>query len=246
MRDDEVRLARECGELVPLLASGIRAVYLDAVGTLLHPEPPAPVVYAVVAKRYGSILPLETIRARFRAACAAEEAVDRAGDQRTSEEREVLRWRQIVAKVLGDVTDPETCFQDLFQHFSRPEAWACDAQAGPVLERLASRGYLLGMASNFDHRLRLVVAGKPELRPITRLVISSEVGWRKPAPELFAALASDAGVGADSILFVGDDPANDYHGAARAGLQPVLLDRDGRHRGTVPRRIEELMELAAD
>jgi putative hydrolase of the HAD superfamily len=231
--------------LSPLCWNGIRAVYFDAVGTLIHPEPPAPVVYAAVARRHGSGLSLEQIRARFRAAFAAEEARDRAANLRTSEAREVRRWRHIVAGVLDDVTDGEACFRELYEHFSRPETWACDPQAGPILEGLAASGYLVGMASNYDHRLRLVAAGKPELRPVGRLVISSEVGWRKPAAEFFAAVCESAGVPAGSILYVGDDPDNDYHGAERVGLLPVLLDREGRQAAAVSRRIERLGDLVS-
>ena len=71
------------------------------------------------------------------------------------------RWRDIVASVLDDVTDPEGCFEELYRHFARPEAWTCDPQAAPVLEQLAARGLVLGLASNYDHRLRPVAAGKP-------------------------------------------------------------------------------------
>ena len=82
-----------------------------------------------------------------------------------------------------------------------------------------------------------------ELVPNTRLVISSEVGWRKPAPEFFAALCRSAGVPAECVLYVGDDPANDYAGAEAAGLRAVLLDRTGRGADAVPRRMERLADL---
>jgi putative hydrolase of the HAD superfamily len=83
------------------------------------------------------------------------------------------------------------------------------------------------MASNYDARLRSVAAGLPELRPLRHLVISSEVGWRKPAPEFFAALCERTGLAPGAILFVGDDPANDYDGATAAGLRAVLVGEEG-------------------
>jgi putative hydrolase of the HAD superfamily len=221
----------------------IRAVYFDAVGTLLHPEPPAAEVYADVAGRYGSGLSLPTIARRFTEAFRREEAVDRAHGLRTSEAREVLRWRQIVAAVLDDVADAEAGFADLYRHFGRPEAWRCDPQAAPLLQHLAAQGYLLGMASNFDQRLWSVVAGKPELHLLARVVISSEVGWRKPAPEFFAALCRSAGVSAPEALYVGDDPANDYHAAEAFGLRGVLLDREGRQGTAGMVRIKQLADL---
>jgi putative hydrolase of the HAD superfamily len=210
-----------------MIPPGTRAVFFDAVGTLIHPDPAAAVAYAAVARRLGSRLTEAEIAARFRTAFAREEALDLANGLRTSEERERRRWRHIVGAVLDDVCDGERCFEELFAHFARPDAWRCDADATAVLAELERRGYVLGMASNYDGRLRSVVAGKPELRPVRHLVISSEVGWRKPAPEFFAALAAATGLAPADILFVGDDRANDFDGARAAGLQAVLVGAGG-------------------
>jgi putative hydrolase of the HAD superfamily len=115
----------------------------------------------------------------------------------------------------------------LWDHFARPAAWRYLPGAGAVLAELARRGYALGVASNFDRRLRSVVAGLPELAPVRHIVISAEVGWRKPAPAFFAALTAAVGGRPDEVLLVGDDFANDYAGATAAGLRAVLLDPAG-------------------
>jgi putative hydrolase of the HAD superfamily len=205
-----------------MIPPDVRAVFFDAIGTLIHPEPPAAAVYAAVAQSLGSRLTEAETATRFRTAFAREEALDRANDLRTCEERERRRWRHIVAEVLPDVCDGKRCFEELFAHFGRPDAWRSDATAA-VLVELERRGYVLGMASNYDSRLRGVVAGLPELRPLRHLVISSEVGWRKPAPEFFAALCERARLRPGEILFVGDDPVNDYAGATAAGLAATLV-----------------------
>jgi putative hydrolase of the HAD superfamily len=202
----------------------IRAVVFDAVGTVIHPDPPATVIYSEVARRVGSRVAPDEIPARFRQAFARQEEIDRLAGLQTSEQREVQRWRQIVTQVLDDVVDSETCFRELFDHFSDPSAWRCEAEIGLVLAELASRGYALGLASNYDRRLRRVVAGLPILTRLERLIISSEVGWRKPAPEFFAAVAQTFGLPTSQILYVGDDLTNDYEGARAAGLHAVLYD----------------------
>src|SRR5205823_6315072 len=185
-------------------------------------------VYARTGRAHGSRLGVAEVRARFRAAFARQEAVDLAAGLRTDEDREVRRWRAIVAEVLEDVSDPERCFQELYGHFARPGAWRCDPEAGPVLAELARRGYALGIASNFDHRLRALAEGLSELAPVRHRVISSEVGWRKPAPGFFARLSQEAGLPPEKIVLVGDDLVNDLEGATRAGLPALLLDRKGR------------------
>jgi putative hydrolase of the HAD superfamily len=211
-----------------MLLSGIQAVVFDAVGTVIHPEPPAPLVYAAVGGRFGSTLSPQTIAIRFAAAFQHEEEVDRAAGLRTSEDRERERWRRIVARVLDDVTDAEACFRELFTHFSRPEAWRCEPEVITTLEQLTDQGYTLGLASNYDARLHRVLAGLPILGTIPHIVISSEVGWRKPAPAFFARVCQEMTLPAEQILFVGDDLQNDYAAASAAGLRAVLFDPQHR------------------
>jgi putative hydrolase of the HAD superfamily len=206
-----------------MLSAGIRAVFFDAVGTLIHPEPAAPAVYAAAGRRHGSSLEVEEIAARFRSAFRRQEEVDRRHGWRTDEEREVERWRRIVGEVLDDVHDPEACFQELFAHFGRPDAWRVAADAA-VLAEVAARGFACGVASNYDRRLRAVAAGLPELAPARHLVISAEVGWRKPAAGFFAALCAATELPPKQILYVGDDRGNDYDGARAAGLAALLYD----------------------
>ncbi len=95
-------------------------VFFDAVGTLLHPEPSAPMVYASVGRQFGSRLEESVINDRFRAAFRRQEEADYAGGLRTDEEREVARWRAIVGEVLDDVSDGEACFQALYAHSHGP------------------------------------------------------------------------------------------------------------------------------
>ena len=44
------------------------------------------------------------------------------------------------------------------------------------------------MASNFDSRLHAVCEGHHVLHRISRRVVSSEIGHRKPGPQFFQAL----------------------------------------------------------
>jgi len=202
-------------------------LFFDAVGTLLHPEPSAPAVYAAVGRRFGSRLDEAAITGRFRAAFRRQEEMDYANDLRTDEEREVARWRAIVPEVLDDVTDAEACFAELYAHFARADAWRCVLETAEVLETLAARGHVLGIASNFDHRLRGLVEHLPALCAVRHLVISSEIGWRKPASGFFAEMCRQAGSPPEQILYVGDDVVNDYDGARAAGLLAVLLAPPG-------------------
>jgi putative hydrolase of the HAD superfamily len=224
------------------LLHGVRAVVFDAVGTLLFPEPPAAAVYAAVGGLFGSKLTEAEIARRFLAAFERQEIIDRSQGLRTSEKRETLRWQHIVAEVLHDVRDPDACFQALFDHFSRPDAWRCNPEAASTLQALGEAGYALGIASNYDRRLRSVTKGKPELAPIRHLVISSEVSWRKPANSFFTAIANVHGLAPHQILYVGDDPLNDYAPAERAGMRAVLYGDRAEGNMRQIRRLSELLQ----
>ncbi len=218
----------------------IRAVFFDAVGTLIHPAVPAPRKYAEVAARYGCQMPADEIRGRFLEAFREGERHDRVANWATSEEREIERWRRIVA---GTISDDEDCFRELYDHYALPEAWAVDADAAPVFAGLSARGLVIGLASNYDSRLESVVEGHAELRGLRpNIVISSRVGHRKPGGAFFEAVKSLVGFSADEIAFVGDDVENDYEGARAARMTAILLDPRGRY-PAIGNRIAKLHEL---
>lgn len=227
--------------------AAIRVIAFDAVGTLIYPSPPVAEVYAQYGQRWGADLSADVILTRFRQALQQQEAVDRASGYRTDEPREWQRWQAIVSTVFHDQPHPLGPLRELWEHFGRPEAWACFPDVGPCIQTLADQGYVLAIASNFDGRLPGVVAGLLPLAPIGMLVVSAAVGWRKPAPGFFAALSAMAGCPPERILLVGDDLENDFVGGTAAGLQTLLLDRKHEQQGErVIRELEQLQRHLSD
>jgi putative hydrolase of the HAD superfamily len=224
------------------IPSHIRAVFFDVVGTVLFPDPPAPTVYAEVARRGGLKTTGAEIRAKFVEAYNVEEAIDRAAGWITSEKREQNRWQSIVAATLRGVADPETCFQQLYEHFGKPTSWQLGTDIGRVIAALRERGITVGLGTNYDSRLWPVLDGFPELAPLReRTVISSIVGFRKPAAEFFRKVDEIAACDPAEVLFVGDDMDNDYLGSRAAGLEARLLDAHLAH--VMTNRIERLVDL---
>ena len=75
-------------------------------------------------------------------------------------------------------------------------------------------------------------------------VTSGEVGAEKPSPPIFLKALDKAGASPEESIHVGDQLTSDIEGAEGVGINPVLLDRDGNHRGyTQHPRIEGLSEL---
>jgi putative hydrolase of the HAD superfamily len=204
---------------------GERAVFFDAVGTLLYPVTPPAETYAEAALRQGVTLDPELVLSRFRTAFRVEEEADRAAGWVTNEPREVERWRRIVAASLPELPDPGRGFTELFAHFARPDAWGVRRDAGRILAELDRRGVVLGIGSNLDSRLLGIVAGHDGLKPVARrVVVSAAVGYRKPSPRFFEAVVRAAGCAAGDVVFVGDEAVNDFAGATAAGMRAILTE----------------------
>ena len=107
-----------------------------------------------------------------------------------------------------------------------------DPEAKSVLGELQGR-YKLALISNFDHPPHVHrLLDELALRPFfDSVIVSGDVGIKKPDPAIFAPALEQTGLVADEALFVGDSPEDDIAGARAAGLWPVLIRRslnDGR------------------
>ena len=215
--------------------TGIRGIVFDAVGTLIKPVPNVADAYTAAAARQGITLDPEEVRARFHAHFQSDTVHAAHGVLSTDEATERRRWRMIVMGVLPEIAEPDRAFDELWDHFGRAESWRCYPDVVPVLDCLADQQISVCVGSNFDGRLRRVVNGLPELEDrMEKLVISSEVGFRKPHPSFFQAACAQLGLPPEQVLCVGDDAENDVRGAIRAGLSALLLDRGTRVADDLP------------
>jgi putative hydrolase of the HAD superfamily len=206
--------------------NGIRGIVFDAVGTLIKPVPSVAEAYTAAARRQGVVLDPEEVKARFDVHFQSDKVHGEQGALSTDDATERRRWRMIVTGVLPEVADTERAFEELWDHFGRSDSWWCYPDVAAALDWLADQAISVCVGSNFDGRLRGVVNGLPALKDRTEtLVISSEVGFRKPHPSFFHAACAQLGLPPARVLCVGDDPENDVRGAIRAGLSGLLLDR---------------------
>lgn len=207
---------------------GISCVMFDAVGTVIEAEPSVVDVYFQTGQKFGSCLTRSHVAERLSTAFHLSERRDlqeKGGSLETSEEHELQRWRTIVASVLDDVRETELCFQTLFDYFGDPAAWRCYDDVFDAVRYVQQRGLRWLIGSNFDGRLRAVCAGLEPLCRADVVVVSSEVGCRKPGERFFEAVVEAAECPRERILVVGDDLENDVRGARQWGLNAVHLVR---------------------
>jgi HAD superfamily hydrolase (TIGR01509 family) len=95
-----------------------------------------------------------------------------------------------------------------------------------VLGRLRGR-VKLAVCSNFSHSetARAVLADAGLLEHFDAVVISMDIGRRKPRPEIFRAALDSLGSAPEETLHVGDSLDADVAGSAALGIRPVWITR---------------------
>ena len=115
----------------------------------------------------------------------------------------------------------------LFLHAAQ-DAWSSyyrlASSTHALLEALRARGLKLGLVSNTasPHRLiQPVLEQQGLIERLDAIVLSSEVGKRKPHPAIFERALDELGVQAEEAIFVGDRVEADVFGASRVGMTTV-------------------------
>ena len=220
--------------------SPVRAVLLDALGTLLALEPPAPRLRRELAARGVEVGAEEAERAvRAEIAYYREhnlEAGDRAALAR-------LRWR--CAEVLHDALGAGTV-HDAHDALLAALRFTAYPDVPPALERLRAAGLRLVVVSNWDVSLHDRLAETGIAERVDGAVASAQLGVAKPDPAIFRHALALAGVQPAEAVHAGDSPEADVAGARAVGMTPVLVVREGAAPGDDGvRTIRSLAELPA-
>jgi putative hydrolase of the HAD superfamily len=139
---------------------------------------------------------------------------------------EEIEYPAKVRQLLGEfelaVTDDELERFLEAEHTAWGPARKLATTSHALLEAVRERGLKLGLVSNAFDPPDLLHRDLAELGITERLdvaLFSSEVGRRKPDPEIFQRALDALGVGASEALFVGDTLASDIAGAAALGMR---------------------------
>jgi putative hydrolase of the HAD superfamily len=208
MGHDPVKLPRS------MTTSPIKAVFLDALGTLVELEPP----WVHLASELG-VEPSDELARAVRK--EMDYYKEHSHEGRDPESVAALRAR--CADILSWELDREVPVDTMMASF-RFNAYP---DAAPALAELRARGMRLVCVSNWDVSLTEVLerCGLGDL--LDGVVTSAGSGSRKPDPVIFSQALEIAGCAAHEALHVGDTRAEDVAGAEAAGIRALLLDREG-------------------
>ncbi|MEX1141543.1 MAG: HAD family hydrolase [Thermoleophilaceae bacterium] len=202
----------------------LRAVLLDALGTLVELRPPAPRLRAAIGRRSGVDIGVEAAERGF----AAEIEHYLANHIRGGDEQGLDRLRDECAEVMRTAIDrPELDHAAVRAAMLESLEFAAFPDVVPALTELRERGLRLVVVSNWDCSLPrwLAAAGLDGL--LDGAVSSAAVGVAKPGAAVFEAGLELAGCAAAEAVHAGDSLGNDVEGARAAGLRGILVQREG-------------------
>jgi putative hydrolase of the HAD superfamily len=202
-------------------------VLLDALGTLVELEPPAPRLREQLRQRFG----LSVSETEAHRAIAAEMVYYRAHLNEGRDPVSLTGLRQRCAEVLwaelpggerAKAPDTELLVEALMSSLS----FRAFNDAPGALTALRELGLILIVVSNWDSSLSAVLDRVGLSSRLHGVVTSAQVGARKPQRAMFERALELAGTSADEAVHVGDNLTEDVEGARAAGIEAVLVARE--------------------
>jgi putative hydrolase of the HAD superfamily len=224
----------------------IKAIFFDAAGTLISPARRVGESYAMFARRYGIEVSAAEIAERFRLCFHSAPPLAFPGvPEAAITDREQGWWKELVRRIFEpwEFHGFDDYFAELFAYFAEPKAWLLYPEVTETLSALERRGMILAVISNFDSRLIGILEGLGVAHWFEHIFVSSRVGYAKPDRQIFHTALARQGLKAGDALHVGDSEENDLHGANKAGLKGVLVERNGERNSNLSPRITSLTSI---
>jgi putative hydrolase of the HAD superfamily len=212
-----------------------RLVCFDAGFTLLSPRRTLGEALADAVAEHGRTLSDEEMRTAFEVADRwFQDEYKRPGnDTWTRDESIYQTWRDFHAIILRELGLPEPqaeLIERIFAAQFAPDAFEAYPDVRPALEALQPMrrdGLVVGVVSDWATSLRDIFVALELDRFFDFILASGAVGLSKPDPAFFRVALDRAEVRPREALMVGDSYRADVLGARAAGMDAVLLDRDG-------------------
>lgn len=208
----------------------LRAVFVDAGGTLLHESPSRWEIYAAAAREHG----LRSSQAQVRQAMIAvhDELPRELGPHfRYSRGWFEVFIEQVFVQRLGLAQErlPELR-RDLFARFEDPRTFRLFPGALELLRSARALGLKVGVVSNWSEALPAILAGLGLAEERDFALVSALERCEKPERAIFELALARSGVNPREAAHVGDCPERDVRGAGALGMLTALVERSGAAR----------------
>ncbi len=228
----------------------VKAISFDVGNTLLKPKPDAEEIYYNIFRQHGCEMELSEVRQIFyRSLEEYERKIFKEDlDLTTDDGKEEEWWRrvdEVIAGRCGVKTELRQVCRQLWDEFKKESSWEPFSEVIEVLKKLKDDGYRLGVTTNWNSKISAILQAHRIGELLDFQVVSAEVGYKKPAVQIFEKAVELAGCKKEELVHVGDHLDTDYQGALRAEITAVLLDRGKKSKvvGPVISSLEQLPEL---
>lgn len=208
----------------------IRAVLLDAGGTLIHPD--HEYILGRLAEEGIDADEADYRRARRRADTAVGDVL-RSDDPGDDDSRMTV-WFVTLLSVLGLPADRlEAVGADIRHRHAEAALWVRPVPGtADMLADLREAGLRLAVISNADGRVARYLATAGLADQFEFILDSALLGVEKPDPRIFEIALERLALEPDEVVYVGDTWEVDVVGALGAGIRPIYMGEEPRDGAT--------------
>lgn len=223
-------------------------MFFDAGETLVHPHPSFLELFQSILEREGHPVELDTLIGGISVVSDRFAMMAKSGQiWSNSADKSRAFWLGVYGDLLQrvGVGNSDGLADVLYRAFTDLDNYRLFPDVERALDRLRSAGLRLGLVSNFEEWLELLLERLGVTAYFETRVISGVEGIEKPDPRIFRLALDRTGLQAGESVYVGDNPVFDTQPAEAIGMLGVLLDRRGRYPEHTGIRITTLDELPA-
>lgn len=213
----------------------VKAVLFDLGGTLIKTAD-IPEIFKRILENYGVNVPIDEIREAHRGVEESEvvEGMLEGGQDFW------IGWNLKVLEEVGLQADRDFLakkIDELWWEYADLEIYP---EVMETLAQLRAKGVKTGVITNGLKRDYEQILDKLKLTNFFDVVVGIDtLNKAKPDKEIFLHAVDMLGVRPKQAVFIGDSVRYDYEGAKKAGLKPLLIDRQGQ----APENVETIRSL---
>ncbi|OGI18898.1 MAG: hypothetical protein A3B68_06650 [Candidatus Melainabacteria bacterium RIFCSPHIGHO2_02_FULL_34_12] len=219
-----------------------KAVLFDLVGTLIYVKNSVGAIYSNVASSYGIKTDIKKLDYAFKS------VIHQESQPTGGEEAEKKWWKKIVNKTFGlagyDLKEKsEEVFEAIFKEFTGKNAWGIYPDAIQTLKKCCETSLKLGLISNFDSRLEVILKELDLYKYFNCLSYSGKVRYSKPDPRIFQFALKELNILPEEALYIGDSLDIDYYPALDLNINAILINRNHECLDKNVKRVTSLNEI---
>lgn len=207
-------------------------IFLDAVGTIFGLKQSVGEIYSSIALEFGVTAKAPALDKAFRSSFGHSPplAFPQASPQQVPE-LEFNWWENVVKDcftqigLIEEFKDWDSFFVQLYRYFATNDPWLIYPDVQLALKTWRSQKIELGIISNFDSRLDILLEHLRLREYFKSITISSRVGQAKPSPEIFQLALKKHNCHPSMAWHIGDSLKEDWIGATNVGIKAFLIER---------------------